>query len=197
MRFCRITWTLIIVAISQACATAPPKNQDNVCQIFHEKQDWFSAARSAQQRWGTPIAIQMAFIYQESRFVSDAQPPRPSLLGFIPWFRNSSAYGYSQAQDGSWADYQRQTGEFWADREDFADSCDFVAWYCSVSQRKLGLQLDDAYQQYLAYHEGQGGFKRGTYRNKQWLMKIAQKVEQRARRYAQQLNTCDQQSLAP
>lgn len=188
--FGRIAQMLLILVLSQACATLPPKSVDNVCQMFHEKSNWFAAAQAAQQRWGTPISLQMAFIHQESRFVADAEPPRPTLLGIIPWFRNSSAYGYSQAQDGTWSDYQKQTGEYWADRDDFADSCNFVAWYCSVSQRKLGISQQDAYHQYLAYHEGQGGYKRGSYRSKQWLLNIAQRVQQRMQRYEAQLKGC-------
>jgi hypothetical protein len=134
--------------------------------------------------------MQMAFIYQESRFVYDAQPPRPMLLGFIPWFRDSSAYGYPQAQDSAWGDYQQATGSLFASREDFADSCDFVAWYCSVSKNTLGIALNDAYRQYLAYHEGRGGYKRRTYQNKQWLLNVAQRVQQRMQRYETQLKSC-------
>ena len=39
----------------------------------------------------------MSFVYQESSFKADARPEREKILGFIPWFRPSSAVGYSQA----------------------------------------------------------------------------------------------------
>lgn len=180
---------LIVINLC-ACTGLPPRHKDDVCQIFREKEDWYAATLDASKRWGVPIAVQMAIIRQESSFVADAQPPRPLILGFIPWFRASSAYGYPQAKDETWDDYQRQTGHVWADREDFADSCDFVAWYCATSQQKLGLKPTDVNQLYLAYHEGQGGYRRQTYNNKPWLLTTARKVEQHAWRYDAQLGTC-------
>lgn len=176
-----------------ACATMPPQNTENLCQIFKEKDDWYQASLAASRRWGAPIALQMSIMFQESSFVHDAEPPRPSILGFIPWFRSSSAYGYPQAQDGTWADYQRQTGNNWASRENFADSCDFVAWYCAISNKKLGIPLNDARNHYLAYHEGHAGFRRQNYKNKGWLLNAAQKVDQRAWRYDAQLSACRQE----
>lgn len=171
----------------------PPKNPENICQIFREKNHWYQATLSSARRWGVPIAVQMAIIHQESSFVADAQPPRPLILGFIPWFRSSSAYGYPQAKDETWADYQQKAGNWWANREDFADSCDFVAWYCAASNRKLGIPTSDTNNLYLTYHEGLGGFQRNSYLSKQWLLNTAQKVHQRALRYDAQLATCRQE----
>ncbi|MCK9606614.1 MAG: hypothetical protein M0R33_09215 [Methylomonas sp.] len=184
---------IIILVLLSACATTPPKNTQNVCQIFREKDDWYQASLTASRRWGVPIAVQMSIIFQESSFIADAEPPRPTLLGFIPWFRSSSAFGYPQAQDGTWSDYQHQTGNRWADREDFADSCDFVAWYCAISNKKLGIPYTDAQHLYLAYHEGHTGYRRQHYKNKRWLMNVAQKVHQRAWQYDAQLATCRQE----
>lgn len=182
----------LLLALS-ACATIPPRNPDNICQIFREKEAWYHATLSAARRWGTPIAIQLSIINQESSFVADATPPRPYILGLIPWFRASSAYGYPQAKDETWSEYQQKTGNWLADREDFADSCDFVAWYCAISRQKLGIAASDAHKLYLAYHEGHGGFKRESYAPKQWLLNTAQKVDQRAWRYDKQLATCRQE----
>lgn len=176
-----------------ACATNPPKNPQNLCQIFREKDDWYQASLAASRRWGVPIAVQMSIMFQESSFKHDAEPPRPTLLGFIPWFRSSSAYGYPQAQDGTWGDYQSQTGNSWADREDFADSCDFVAWYCAISNKKLGIPFNDVHNLYLAYHEGHSGYRRQNYRSKPWLLNVAKMVDQRAWQYDAQLNGCRQE----
>ncbi len=181
------------LVVLSACTSLPPKNPENICEIFREKDDWYAATLASARRWNVPIAVQMSILYQESSFVADAQPPRPLILGFIPWFRSSSAYGYPQAKDETWADYQRQAGNGWADREDFADSCDFVAWYCAVSHKKLGLAGNDTQNLYLAYHEGHAGFRRQTYRPKQWLLNTAQKVQQRALRYDAQLTRCRQE----
>lgn len=184
---------IAILVFLSACTTLPPKNTENICQIFREKDDWYQATLNSARQWGTPIAVQMAIINQESAFVSDAQPPRPYLLGFIPWFRSSTAYGYPQAKDETWTEYQQKTNNNWADRDNFADSCDFVAWYCAISHKKTGIALSDTEQLYLTYHEGISGFQRQSHSNKAWLLNVAHKVHQRALRYDTQLSGCRQE----
>jgi len=143
------------------------------------------------EKWGVPVHVQLAIIYQESRFVHDAKPPRKKLLWVIPWTRMSSAYGYGQIKDSTWDWYLKSTGNRWADRDEFEDVVDFIGWYGSVSHRKLGISKWDAYNQYLAYHEGHGGFKRKSYKKKAWLMKVARKVDNRAKSYHTQLSKCE------
>jgi hypothetical protein len=179
-----------ISLIIASCASTPPTRIDNLCEIFREKDGWYQDARASEKHWGTPIHVQMAIIRQESSFRDDAQPPRRTLLGFIPWTRPSSAYGYSQAKDGTWDWYMQKTGNSGADRDDFDDAVDFVGWYTNMTQRMLRVSKWDAYSQYLAYHEGHGGFKRKTYANKRWLKSVARKVERSSKRYAAQLKGC-------
>ena len=50
-----------------------------------------------------------------------------------------------------------------------------------------GVAVNDAYNQYLAYHEGKAGYARGSYRKKAWLPPVARDVEAWAVRYEQQL----------
>lgn len=172
------------------CATTPPSEPASVCAIFKEQDDWYAASRKAQQRWGVPVAVQMAIIRHESAFVADARPPRRWFLGFIPLSRPSTAYGYSQALDGTWARYQESTGHTGAERDDFADAVDFIGWYTRQSEIELGIPPRDAYRQYLAYHEGQGGYQRGSYRQKPWLIQVARDVAATATRYQRQLDGC-------
>ena len=179
------------IALLAACSTSPPENIRDSCEIFTEKDDWYPAALDSYEKWGVPIHVQLAIIYQESRFVHDAKPPRTKLLWVIPWTRMSSAYGYGQIKDSTWDWYLKSTGRRWADRDDFDDVVDFIGWYGSVSHRTLGISKWDAYNQYLAYHEGHGGFKRKTYKKKAWLMKVARKVEARAKNYRAQLKKCE------
>ena len=182
---------LLTLPLLTSCSTSPPRNPGNACSIFEEKNGWFDAAQDAEERWGTPVNVTMAIMYWESRFVDDARPPRKKLFGIIPLWRPSSAYGYPQAKDGTWDWYQEKSGNSWADRDDFDDAIDFIAWYCHQSHKTLGISKWDAYNQYLAYHEGQGGYKRGTYKRKGWLMKRARQVETQAKRYGAQLSSCE------
>jgi hypothetical protein len=172
------------------CATVPPSNPDNLCEIFREKDDWFDAAADAEDRWGAPIQVMMAIVFQESRFQAEAKTPRTWYLGFIPGPRKSSAYGFAQAKDPVWEEYKADTGNSWADRDDFEDAIDFIGWYIYGTNKRLGISKWDARKQYLAYHEGRGGYARGTYRSKRWLLAVADKVARRASRYGAQLRQC-------
>jgi hypothetical protein len=186
-----ITLLATLFALS-ACTTSPPRDINNICAIFEEKDDWYDDAEEAQDEWGSPIPVMMAIIYQESRFRADARPPRGKVLGFIPWFRSSSAYGYSQAKTITWDEYKDNGGSFGADRDDFGDAIDFVGWYNYQSQRRSGISLQNTYGLYLAYHEGHGGYNRTTYQQKPWLMAVARKVEARANTYQAQLLLCQE-----
>ena len=179
------------VLVAAGCATSPPQNVENICEIFSEKKRWYRAAKKSERRWGTPIHIQLAIIRQESSFQFDAKPPRTKLLGFIPWTRPSDAYGYAQALQSTWKAYKKDTGRRLADRDDFADAIDFVGWYTDLSARSVGISKWDPYNQYLAYHEGQGGWERRSYRNKTWLKATARRVDHRAREWGAQLRRCE------
>lgn len=172
------------------CSSAPPDQPDNICSIFEEKKDWYGAALDMHERWGTPVHVPMAIIYQESGFRDDARPPMRWFLGLIPYGRASSAYGYSQAKTTTWGDYERETGNSWSSRDDFADAMDFIGWYTHKTQRINGVSKWDARGQYLAYHEGWGGYRNRSYQQKAWLMQVADKVDRRSRRYAAQYQQC-------
>ncbi len=180
----------LLALILSSCASYQPSNVDNICDIFLGETEWYEAARDAQHKWGTPIFILMAIMHQESRFVADAQPDRDWFLGLIPLPRSSSAYGYAQAQDPVWGEYLNSAASWGADRDEFSDAIDFIGWYTDGSQKRLGISKWDAYSQYLAYHEGRGGFSRGSHKNKAWLIKVANKVKLRASRYNSQLKSC-------
>lgn len=185
---------LMVVGLSvllSACASnrKPPAQPDNMCAIFKEKPSWHKAAIKSEKKWRVPPQILMAIIYHESGFRHDAQPPRRWFLGFIPRGRASSAYGYPQAKDEVWSDYKRENSSF-ASRSNMADALDFVGWYSDKSQRLNGVSKWDAYHLYLNYHEGWGGYRRGTYRNKAWLLRVASAVQARSERYGAQYAHC-------
>jgi len=171
-----------------AAVPEPPQRPDNACAILAEKPKWDRAMRTAQRRWGVPVEVQLAIIRNESSFRHDARPRSPS-GGYA-----SSAYGYPQAIDGTWEWYRDETGKRRAKRTDFADAADFIGWYTNRSRRVLGISPADAYNQYLAYHEGHAGFQRGSYRKKLWLQRYARQVDRHARTYAKQLSRCPARS---
>jgi len=190
MKFKLVLVLTFLSAMLVGCATAPPKNPENICEIFEENREWFDAAQASKERWGTPIHIPMAIMYQESSFRYDAAPPMEYFLWIIPIGRASDAYGYSQAKTPVWGEYVDDAGSFFSDRDDFEDAVDFIGWYMDRSNRINKISKWDAYAQYLNYHEGHGGYRRGSYHKKPWLKKVAKKVEARAKRYSEQYWGC-------
>ncbi|MEC8111695.1 MAG: hypothetical protein VX121_02985 [Pseudomonadota bacterium] len=184
---------IAMVMLVSACATSPPEQTDNVCDIFREKSGWYADAKESRARWGVPMSVSMAFMHQESRFVATAKPPRKKLWGVIPGPRPSDSYGYSQAKNSTWEWYQRSTGNYGADRDEFDDAIDFIGWYNNVSNEQLGINKQDAFRLYLAYHEGHGGYRKQSYRSKEWLVDVARKVDRQANRYNSQLQDCSEE----
>lgn len=192
------TWRLWVilsfVLLLSGCATFspnPPADQSNICEIFREQPSWYDYARESEDKWGTPIATQISFIQQESSFRSHVRPDRKRYLGFIPGPRPSSARGYAQAQDPVWAEYRDQAGSPFARRTHMKHATDFIGWYNRRSQQQAGISLSNPEHLYYAYHEGAGGYQRGTYRNKPHVLRAASQVSARANRYQAQLNSCE------
>lgn len=194
----RCHWRPLLIAawclLASGCAVlapSPPRAQDDLCAIFREHPKWYDHARDSARKWGTPIATQMAFVRQESAFRSHARPARQRLLGFIPWRRPSSAKGYAQAQDPVWDEYQTDAGGLFARRSHMKHATDFIGWYNRRSHRALGIGLDNTEHLYLAYHEGPTGYRRGNWRNKPRVQRIARDVALRASHYQAQLASCE------
>jgi hypothetical protein len=183
----------VTLALLGACSghDKPPSSVVDACRMQSERPEWFKAMRRTEAKWGVPVSVQLATIARESSFVADARPTRRIGSGiFSREVPRSSAYGYAQALEGTWDDYRKHTGRRGADRDDFADSSDFIGWYMNSATRVNGMPLHDAYNQYLAYHEGKAGYARGSYRGKSWLPAVARDVEAWAARYEAQLQRC-------
>lgn len=167
-----------------------PRNLDDACALVQERPAYFRAMRDTERRWSVPVPVQMAIIHAESRFIGDARTPHRFAAGVIPLGRQSSAFGYSQALDGTWEEYQQQSGNRRAERDDIRDATDFIGWYARNAYERNGIHPTDAGRLYLAYHEGHAGYQRGSYRRKPWLMDVARRVDARAAMYDQQLRAC-------
>ncbi|MFQ5437252.1 MAG: transglycosylase SLT domain-containing protein [Paracoccaceae bacterium] len=184
---------LLLLLFLSACGASvepPPSDLNDACVIKAERPKWMKALQTASAKWQVPIPVMMATVYQESKFDGLARTPLAFRMGVIPMGRDSSAYGYAQAIDSTWKWYQRETGNRSAKREDFADAVDFMGWYMDQSNQRLGISKSNARRQYLAYHDGHVGYRRGTYRRKRWLLRVSKEVQARARMYAEQLDGC-------
>lgn len=189
-KFFRVGLLLLILGSCASREATAPRNLDNACSILTERPQYARAFRQAERQWGVETHVLMAMIYQESKFIADNRPPHQYALGVIPTGRQSSALGYSQALNGTWAEYQAARGGSRADRTDINNAVDFMGWYMTATERENGIPLTDTYNQYLAYHDGRTGWRRGTYLAKPWLMRISGEVRDRAVMYQAQLRNC-------
>ena len=178
---------ILFFLIFSACSSIP-KNVSNSCDIFDERYFWYKHAKKVEQKWGTPIYLQLAIIKMESDFDWLAKPPRQKLFKIIPFKRPSSSFGYSQAVKGTWEQYKRETGNKVATRARFKDSVDFIGWYTNKTETILKISKKDAFKQYLAYHEGWGNYK--YYKKNEKVIRLAKRVEKQSNIYKKQLSGC-------
>jgi hypothetical protein len=171
-----------------------PIHKDNICKIFDEKPEWRHHLSAVRDDHGVPQHIVMAIMHQESRFVHNARPLSAEQNVFFGNSYASSAYGFSQALDETWGDFVGSVGDSSIRRDSFKDSSKFIGWYVEGTHGSLRLSKWDAEVQYLAYHEGRGGYTKKTYMKKSWLRKVAKKVSTRADLYYKQFKECPTQS---
>jgi len=178
--------TLLILFFS-GCSSIPTNTSDS-CSIFNERYLWYKYVKKTEKRWGTPIYVQLAIIKMESNFDWLAKPARQKLFKVIPFKRPSSSFGYSQAVKGTWKQYKNETGNKLARRTRFKDSVDFIGWYTHKTETILKISKQDAFRQYLAYHEGWGAYK--NYKKNQKVIGLAKKVKKQSDKYKSQLKKC-------
>ena len=178
---------IFIFFLISACSSIP-KNTSDSCSIFNERYLWYKYTKKTEQKWGTPIYLQLAIIKMESDFDWLAKPQRQKIFKVIPYKRPSSSFGYSQAVKGTWDQYKKETNNKLATRARFRDSVDFIGWYTDKTEKLLKISKKDVYRQYLAYHEGWGNYK--NYKNNQKVIILAKKVTEQANEYRKQLKKC-------
>ncbi len=151
--------------------------QNDACQLLDAYPHWRVALSEARDNWQVEPWFVLAFMHQESRFNPEA-------------LSTSQAYGYAQAKADTWDWYMLKTGHVQGKRNRFDDAVDFMGFYVNRNSERNGVAINDVKNQYLAYHEGMGGFERGSYLGKPWLLTVSDKVLDRAGLYQAQLLDC-------
>lgn len=187
MVFLKNKFVIFLFIFLSGCSSIPSTTV-NSCVIFDERYFWYKHTKKVEQKWGTPIYIQLAIIKIESNFDWLAKPPRKKIFKIIPSKRPSSSFGYSQAVKGTWEQYKKETGNKLATRMRFKDSVDFIGWYTNKTETILKISKKNAFKQYIAYHEGWGNFK--NYKKNEKVIKLAKKVEKQSDIYKKQLLNC-------
>ena len=187
MVFLKNKFIIFLFIFLSGCSSIPSTTV-NSCVIFDERYFWYKHTKKVEQKWGTPIYIQLAIIKIESNFDWLAKPPRKKIFKIIPSKRPSSSFGYSQAVKGTWEQYKKETGNKLATRMRFKDSVDFIGWYTNKTETILKIPKKNAFKQYIAYHEGWGNFK--NYKKNEKVIKLAKKVKKQSDIYKKQLLNC-------
>ena len=187
MKILKINYLLFLFVFINACSSIP-SNTSNSCSIFDERYLWYKNAKKSEMKWGTPVYLQLAIIKMESGFDWLAKPPRQKLFKIVPYKRPSSSFGYSQAVKGTWKQYKTETGNNFAIRTRFKDSVDFIGWYTTKTEKILKVSKQDAFKQYVAYHEGWGNYK--NYKSNKKVINLAKRVEKQSKIYKKQLTDC-------
>ena len=178
---------ILTLALLTGCSSIP-NNTANSCSIFNERYLWYKHTKKVEEKWGTPIYIQLAIIKMESDFDWLAKPARQKIFKVIPFKRPSSSLGYSQAVKGTWEQYKREINNPLATRVRFKDSVDFIGWYIHKTNKILKISKKDPYKQYLAYYKGWGDYK--NYSKDKKAIIYAKSVKDMANKYRKQLTLC-------
>ena len=69
------SFLILLVFLISACSSIP-SNTSSSCSIFNERYLWYKHAKKTEEKWGTPIYVQLAIIKMESDFDWLAKPNR-------------------------------------------------------------------------------------------------------------------------
>lgn len=166
-------------------------NIENACSILRENPDWFRAAVRTDLVYGVPIHTQLAFVRHESQFVKDARPLNKNKKTMAHKKYASTAYGFSQALNGTWEQFKSEMKDNRLDRTNFGHSLEFIGWYNSKNIKSGLVRANNVSHLYLAYHEGPSGYKNKSYRKKPWLINYSKAVSETSEKYRKQLSACN------
>ena len=71
---------LIVIFFLLSSCSSIPKNTADGCSIFSERYLWYKHAKKTEEKWGTPIYIQLAIIKMESDLDWLAKPARKKIF---------------------------------------------------------------------------------------------------------------------
>ena len=145
-----------------------PSQQEvaDACLLLKQNRPWHEALRDTARNWGAPMGFQLAVIKQESSFDGErpAASRRPPMVRARR--RRTRVIGQglqpgARIPRGRCTRRRPATGAPAATTS--ATSSDFIGWYFSTTGKRTGLGQFDYKGHYLAYHEGAGGYLKGTW----------------------------------
>lgn len=179
---------LSMMIVSFGLALGPVDYDRRICRVLKTNWGWSRSLKKVSKRYDISPGLLLSIIYHESGFKPYARPKRDKLLGVIPWQMKTS-FGYGQIKDETWKWYQGHNPGWFQSRTNFSDTLHFIGWYYQLFLTKAQSDLIQR-DFYLAYHEGLGGYSRGSYDGNEWLLNKANSVVLRAEMYNEALKDC-------
>ena len=83
MKYLKNKFIILTLFLLTGCSSIP-NNTANSCSIFNERYLWYKHTKKVEEKWGTPIYIQLAIIKMESDFDWLAKPARQKIFKVYP-----------------------------------------------------------------------------------------------------------------
>lgn len=165
----------VVMCLGCAQRVADP---DNICEIFRQHPEWCKILDRVRKKFGVPVAVEMAILYQESNFTNYSAIESKKL-----------SLGDEERTATFW---QRYFGKFYysQNKMNFRLAANFMGWYLARLHKKLDIPFNEADTLYLVYGEGTLNYRLADYQFKQELVRTALMVAWRAREYQAQLPHC-------
>jgi|AntRauTorckE5430_2_1112549.scaffolds.fasta_scaffold00318_18 hypothetical protein len=184
----KASFILFMLSFSSFAKLQPVDYDRRICHVIQSNWGWARALKRVSKDYDISPGLLLSVIYHESGFRPNVRPKPYMVFGVIPW-QVSSAYGYGQIKQETWDWYKSHNPGWFQSRTQFPDTLNFIGWYYSLFLKKTETKTVHR-DFYLAYHEGLGGYQRGTYHGNDWLIKKAESVALRAKLYDEKLNDC-------
>ena len=165
---------VIAISVSSGCAVSPPGILRTPANCFLKNQAGMTLSTTLQT---LGMYLRADFVIYSARIFFRVRCEATTCKNFRDYSRSPGEFSMHtvirRQKMELGATIVRLPTHTWQVRDNFRDAADFVGWYVDRAHRIAGISKSDAYRHYLAYHEGVGGFKRGTFKSKRWLLGVA------------------------
>ena len=188
--------TLILISLLAGCsfsgnyANAPRSLRQCVFNSGSASQFSSSFQRPPNANMGSLFLYKWQLFGRKVNSKQRLKPHEDICFGYSLLAAKVQPMAIAQVLDGTWEEYKSTAGRWGARRSNIRDATDFMGWYMAQSRRNLGISMWDTRNQYLAYHEGRNGYRKGSYKSKRWLISIANNLQKRTEMYKSQLISC-------
>ncbi|UTC24965.1 hypothetical protein MMH89_02230 [Candidatus Comchoanobacter bicostacola] len=186
-----ILFTLCSVLILSGCSDRQFQAnvyENDICRVIHANPGWAEKLKQVQKRYGIEPNVVLSVISHESSFRSHARAQRSYFWGVIP-YRRESSFGYGQVKDETWQWYLSKNPGYFRSRTSFRDTSVFIGWYYQQYLKKAPESRVSAYDFYIAYRNGLGGYEDESVMD-EWMIGKCSSVQELSDRYRTMLLEC-------